>query len=48
MAPSVSNIAHTLVAFIGLVAAAPQKHNGCKPRTKCVDGINSCGVRYGG
>ncbi|KAK0657430.1 hypothetical protein B0T16DRAFT_60231 [Cercophora newfieldiana] len=35
---------------LGCVAAAPAAapEEECKPRTLCVDGINTCGVRFGG
>ena len=37
-----------LVALAGLAAALPAAENYCKPRTICVDGLNKCGVRWGG
>ncbi|KAK0631899.1 hypothetical protein B0T14DRAFT_490357 [Immersiella caudata] len=35
---------------LGRVAGAPAATSDekCKPRTLCVDGINTCGVRFGG
>lgn len=43
---------YPLLAFAGLAVAAPattpEVQQGCKPRTICVDKINSCAVRYGG
>ncbi|KAK1832811.1 hypothetical protein QBC39DRAFT_370559 [Podospora conica] len=49
MQPSTVSFICTLAVLAGHAAAAPAGASvePCIPRTKCVDAINKCGVRYG-